>query len=89
MKYKAILLDIDDTLYSYDRAHFFAKKSITNFFKKKFKIENFFFTSTYEEARKKVHLELIIPSSIGLLFLLVSYIRYNSCTYKFPISWNN
>jgi len=38
---------------------------------------------------KKVHLELIIPSSIGLLFLLVSYIRYNSCTYKFPISWNN
>jgi hypothetical protein len=38
---------------------------------------------------KKIHLELIIPSSIGLLFLLVSYIRYNSCTYKFPISWNN
>ena len=53
MKYKAILLDIDDTLYSYDRAHFFATKSIINFFKKKFKIENFFLLQLTRRQEKK------------------------------------
>ena len=52
MKYKAILLDIDDTLYSYDRAHFFATKSIINLFKKKFKIEKFSFTSMKRQEKK-------------------------------------
>jgi HAD superfamily hydrolase (TIGR01509 family) len=96
MKYKAILLDIDDTLYSYDRAHFFATKSIINFFKKKFKIEKSFFISTYEEARKKVHLELsnTAASHNRLLYFqkICEYLEINPLKYGITIHelyWDN
>ena len=58
MKYKSILLDIDDTLYCYDSAHSAALKSIIEFFEKKLKIDKPSIVSTYEKARKQAHTEL-------------------------------
>jgi putative hydrolase of the HAD superfamily len=58
MKYKAILLDIDDTLYCYDSAHSIAMKSVVEFFENEFKIDSTFVESVFETSRKKVHLEL-------------------------------
>ena len=58
MKYKSILLDIDDTLYCYDSAHSAALKSIIEFFEEKFKIDKPSIVSTYEKARKQAHIEL-------------------------------
>jgi len=58
MKYKAILLDIDDTLYCYDSAHSVAMKSVVEFFKNEFKINDALVESVFETSRKKVHIEL-------------------------------
>ena len=58
MKYKSILLDIDDTLYCYDSAHSVALRCVAEFFEKKLKIDKPLFFSTYEKARKQVHIEL-------------------------------
>lgn len=58
MKYKSILLDIDDTLYSYDSAHSVAVECVAEFFEKKLKIDKPLFFSSYEKARKQVHIEL-------------------------------
>lgn len=58
MKYKSILLDIDDTLYSYDSAHSIALECVAEFFEKKLKIDKPLFFSSYEKARKQVHIEL-------------------------------
>jgi FMN phosphatase YigB (HAD superfamily) len=58
MKYKAILLDIDDTLYCYDSAHSIAMKSVVEFFENEFKIDSTFVESVFETSRKKVHIEL-------------------------------
>ncbi len=96
MKYKALLLDIDDTLYSYDRAHFFAMKSIISFFKKNFKIEKKFIISTYNEARKKVHLELGLTAASHnrLIYFqkMCEYLEINPLKYSLKIHelyWNN
>ena len=56
MKYKALLLDIDDTLYCYDSAHSAANKSVIDFFKNKLNIDETTVISTYKKARKKTHL---------------------------------
>ena len=58
MKYKSILLDIDDTLYSYDSAHSVALECVAEFFEKKLKIDKPSFFLSYEKARKQVHIEL-------------------------------
>jgi HAD superfamily hydrolase (TIGR01549 family) len=58
MKYKALLLDIDNTLYDYDTTHTFAKKSVIDFCKKEFNIDEMKITEAYDKARKKVHIEL-------------------------------
>ena len=58
MKYKAILLDIDDTLYCYDSAHFVAMKSIIKFFENELKIDSASAKSVFETSRNKVHVEL-------------------------------
>ena len=58
MKYKALLLDIDDTLYCYDSAHSAANKSVIDFFKDELNIDETTVISTYKEARKKTHIDL-------------------------------
>ncbi|MGE4457258.1 MAG: HAD family hydrolase [Arcobacteraceae bacterium] len=58
MRYKALLLDIDNTLYNYNRTHAIAKKSVIGFCKNKFNINENTILKAYEKARKKVHTEL-------------------------------
>lgn len=58
MKYKALLLDIDNTLYDYNKTHAIAKKSVIEFCKNKFNIDETTILRAYEQARKKVHTEL-------------------------------
>ncbi len=58
MKYKAILLDIDDTLYCYDTAHSFAIKNIIKYFQSEFKLDKETILLNYEISRKKFHLNL-------------------------------
>ena len=58
MRYKAILLDIDDTLYCYDSAHSAAMKSIIKFFVNELKIDSVSVKSVFETSRNRVHIEL-------------------------------
>ncbi len=58
MKYKAILLDIDDTLYCYETAHSHAIKKIITFFQSEFNLDKEKVLLNYEIARKKIHLNL-------------------------------
>lgn len=58
MKYKAILLDIDDTLYCYESAHFKAMKFVVSFFENEFKIVSTLVKNVFEASRAKVHIEL-------------------------------
>ena len=57
-KYKAILLDIDDTLYSYKAAHKIALKNIIKFIVKNFLIDENLAKELYEKARNKNHINL-------------------------------
>ena len=58
MKYKALLLDIDNTLYDYNISHAYAKKSVVQHCEAEFNIDETEILSAYEKARKKVHNEL-------------------------------
>ncbi len=58
MKYKALLLDIDNTLYDYNSTHAIAKKSVIEFCKTQFNIDEMTISKAYDKARKKVHIEL-------------------------------
>jgi len=58
MKYKALLLDIDNTLYDYNISHTIAKKNVVSFFIKTFKIDEDEIVLAYNKARRKVHMEL-------------------------------
>ena len=58
MKFKALLLDIDNTLYDYNSTHNIAKKSVVEFCKNKFNIDEKVILKAYEKARKNVHIEL-------------------------------
>lgn len=58
MKYKALLLDIDNTLYDYNSTHSIAKKTVIEFCKAQFNIDEMTISKAYDKARKKVHIEL-------------------------------
>ena len=58
MKYKALLLDIDNTLYNYNSVHAIAKKSVVEYCQTQFNIDEPAISAAYEKARKKVHIEL-------------------------------
>jgi putative hydrolase of the HAD superfamily len=58
MKYKALLLDIDNTLYNYNISHTCAKKSVVQHCETEFNIDETSISTAYEKARKKVHNEL-------------------------------
>jgi HAD superfamily hydrolase (TIGR01509 family) len=58
MKYKGLILDIDNTLYNYNIANNIAKKSIVDYCKSKFNIDSKSIIIAYDQARKKVHVEL-------------------------------
>ena len=58
MKYKGLILDIDNTLYDYNIANNIAKKSVLDFCENKFNIDRKSIIKAYDKARKKVHIEL-------------------------------
>lgn len=58
MKYKALLLDIDNTLYDYNYAHIDAKNSVIEFCKSRFKQDKSIIEEAYKKAREKVHIGL-------------------------------
>ncbi|KAB7892655.1 HAD family hydrolase [Poseidonibacter ostreae] len=58
MRYKGLLLDIDNTLYGYDSTHKIAKNSVLDYCNSKFNLTNTSIEEAYDIARKKVHIEL-------------------------------
>ena len=58
MKYKALLLDIDNTLYDYNSAHNKAKNSVIEYCKSRFNIDAWTIEEAYKKAREKVHIGL-------------------------------
>jgi len=58
MKYKALLLDIDNTLYDYDKANCYAQRMVVQFCVAEFKMTETQVSKAYSDARKKVHIEL-------------------------------
>lgn len=96
MKYKALLLDIDNTLYDYNLANTFAKKSVIDFCRKEFNINNTIIEKAYDEGRKKVHIELseTAASHNRLLYFqkMCELLNINPLKYSFQIYniyWDN
>ena len=58
MKYKGILLDIDNTLYDYNVAHVFSKNVVLDYGVSEFNLSKKKINFAYEKARKQVHIEL-------------------------------
>lgn len=58
MKYKGILLDIDNTLYDYDNSHKIAFDTVATFLKEKFSISEEEVNRAYAKARSLVQIEL-------------------------------
>jgi putative hydrolase of the HAD superfamily len=95
MKYKALLLDIDNTLYDYNRTHFIAKNSIIEFCKNKLNINEEVMIETYEKARKDVQIEHIGTASSHnrLLYFqkICEILKLNPLQYSlimYDIYWN-
>ena len=58
MKYKGILLDIDNTLYDYNKPHAFAKNKVLEYCMSELNLSKAEINIAYEKARKQVHIEL-------------------------------
>lgn len=86
MKYKGILLDIDNTLYDYNITHSFAKSKVLEFCINEFSLTNDEIGIAYEKARNKVHVELseTAASHNRLLYFqkMLEILRIN------PLKWS-
>jgi len=58
MIYKGILLDIDNTLYDYSKAHEFSRDKVLDLCINEFNIEKKIIIGAYNKARKRVNIEL-------------------------------
>lgn len=58
MKYKALMLDIDNTLYDYNVVHSVAINSVIKLCTNNFNLDESKIISAYEKARHQVHIEL-------------------------------
>lgn len=58
MKYKSIILDIDNTLYDYNIPHKIALQKVLDFCHDKFDIDKNLLLKFYNKARKEIHVEL-------------------------------
>ena len=58
MKYKGLLLDIDNTLYDYNSTHKYALGKVIKYCVESFKLRDNIIIKAYNIARKKVHIEL-------------------------------
>ena len=96
MKYKGILLDIDNTLYDYNKAHYFAKNKALNYCIDEFGLSKDEIVFAYEKARKQVHIELCetAASHNRLLYFqkMTEILNVNPMNYGFEIYnvyWDN
>lgn len=89
MKYKALLLDIDNTLYDYNSTHSIALESILNFCANEFYIDKLSIENAYEQAKKRVHIELSETASSHnrLLYFqkMCEILNKNPLIYSFKI----
>lgn len=58
MKYKGLLLDIDNTLYAYNITHSYALEKVISYCVKTFNLKEDDIRNGYNTARKRVHIEL-------------------------------
>ena len=58
MKYKGLLLDLDNTLYDYNVAHEHAVFSVTKYFTQLHKIDEIEFYNLYNVSRSEIHNDL-------------------------------
>lgn len=96
MKYKGILLDIDNTLYDYKTAHNFSKNKVLNYCVSEFDCSQEKINMAYEKARKQVHVELSETASSHnrLLYFqkMLEIINVNPMKYAYEIYskyWDN
>ena len=96
MRYKGILLDIDNTLYNYTISHSLAKSRVIDFCVDKFGLSKIEIISAYSEARNKVHIELSQTAACHnrLLYFqrMLEILNVNALKYSFEIYnvyWDN
>jgi len=96
MRYKGILLDIDNTLYDYNITHSFAKKKVLDYCISEFRLSQVEVSSAYEKARNQVHVELseTAASHNRLLYFqkMLEILNLNPLKYSFKIYnvyWDN
>lgn len=58
MKYKGLIIDIDNTIYDYNSSNIKARKFVVDYCSDKFKIDSELIIKALVKARKKVHTEL-------------------------------
>lgn len=96
MKYKGLLLDIDNTLYDYNTTHKRAKEEVINYCTKEFNLINSDIDTAYDIARKRVHIELsgTASSHNRLIYFqkMLEVLDINPLRYAFDvynIYWNS
>jgi HAD superfamily hydrolase (TIGR01549 family) len=95
MKYKGILLDIDNTLYEYDKAHLKALNKLILYCSDKFHFSKENILYAYNNAKKKVHIELSETASSHnrILYIqkMLEILDVNSTKYSldiYEVYWN-
>lgn len=96
MRYKGLLLDIDNTLYDYNSTHKFALCKVVYYCAEKFEISEDDIINAYAIARKRVHIELSETASSHnrLLYFqkMLEILKINPLRYSFviyDIYWDN
>jgi putative hydrolase of the HAD superfamily len=96
MKYKGILLDIDNTLYGYDESHKVALNAVINFIKNEFSLSEIIIDDAYHKARKMVQIELGLTAASHnrilyfqkmLEILDINALKYSLMVYN--LYWDN
>jgi putative hydrolase of the HAD superfamily len=96
MKYKGILLDIDNTLYGYDSSHKVALDVVINFIKSNFSFSEEEISFAYHQARKMVQIELGLTAASHnrvlyfqkmLEILDINSLKYSLTVYN--LYWDN
>jgi putative hydrolase of the HAD superfamily len=96
MKYKGILLDIDNTLYAYDESHKVALGVVIEVIQNKFSLSELEIDDAYHKARKMVQIELGLTAASHNRILyfqkMLEILNINSLEYSLTIYnlyWDN
>jgi len=96
MKFKALLLDIDNTIYDYNASHQYALDEVVTFCMQEFQLNRAEVVEAFKIARKKVHVELseTAASHNRLLYFqkMLEILNVNPLAHSFDIYniyWDN